>query len=88
MSKEEKKVIDYLIFHKYENSSKKEDMIDKVIEIIEKQQKELNKVRKKIEERLGILCMQLGSYERDNATFEQERIAGGINELTKIKELL
>lgn len=47
-----------------------------------------SKVREKIEERFGILCMQLGSYERDNATSEQERIAGGINELRKLKKEL
>lgn len=47
-----------------------------------------SKAKEKIEERFGILCMQLGSYERDNATSEQERIAGGINELRKLKKEL
>lgn len=50
MSEEEKKAIDYLIFHKYENSSKKEDMIDKVIEIIDKQQKEIEEAHNKLDE--------------------------------------
>ena len=50
---------------------------------------EKSKVREKIEEQYGRLCMELGSYERDNATPHQERIAGGINELRKLrKELL
>jgi len=48
-----------------------------------------SKVKEKIEEQYGRLCMELGSYERDNATSHQERIAGGINELRKLrKELL
>ena len=47
LSDEEKQVVDYLIFHKYENSSKKEDMIDKVIEIIEKQSKEIEHQKEK-----------------------------------------
>lgn len=47
-----------------------------------------DKIKEKIEERFGILCMQLGSYERDNATSELERIAGGINELRKLKKEL
>ena len=44
-----------------------------------------SKVQEKIEERYGTLCMELGSYVRDEATPEQERIAGGINELRKLK---
>lgn len=32
----------------------------------------------------GQLCMQLGSYVRDEASPEQERIAGGINIINKI----
>ena len=47
-----------------------------------------SKVREKIEERYGTLCMELGSYVRDEATPEQERIAGGINELRKLKNEL
>ena len=45
MTNEEKKAIDYLIFHKYENSSTKEDMIDKVIELVEKQSKEIEELK-------------------------------------------
>ena len=47
-----------------------------------------SKIKEKIKERFGILCMQLGNYVRDNATSEQERIAGGINELRKLKKEL
>lgn len=52
MSEEEKKAIDYLIFHKYENSSTKEDMIDKVIELVEKQSKEIKELKEKIQDEL------------------------------------
>jgi hypothetical protein len=48
MSEEEKEAIEYLIFHKYESSSKKEDMIDKVIEIIDKQQKEIVRLQNEL----------------------------------------
>lgn len=38
----------------------------------------------KIKKTQGELCMQLGSYVRDEASPEQERIAGGINIINKI----
>lgn len=47
-----------------------------------------NDLYKKINQRYGTLCKELGSYVRDEATPEQERIAGGINELRKLKNEL
>jgi hypothetical protein len=76
LSDEEKQVVDYLIFHKYENSSKKEDMIDKVIEIIEKQSKEIEEL-KKYEEGYKLL-----SYGLDNYT-SNDKIKAKIAELIK-----
>ena len=46
-----------------------------------------NYIRKdKLKAIQGELCMQLGSYVRDEASPEQERIAGGINIINKILE--
>lgn len=100
LSEEEKQAIEYLKRHIIPCYGKKgiiEFMLnDTLLNLIEKQQEELNKekeknkiIREKIEEKYGKLCMKLGSYVRDEATSEQERIAGAINELGKLrKELL
>lgn len=48
----------------------------------------VEEIENRINQRYGILCKELGSYVRDEATPEQERIAGGINELRKLKNEL
>ena len=64
LSDEEKQVVDYLIFHKYENSSKKEDMIDKVIEIIEKQSKEIeHQIEKRANQRNELAILNAKQVE-------------------------
>ena len=42
--------------------------------------------RDKLKKIYGKLCMELGSYVRDKATPQQERIAGAMNLLNKILE--
>lgn len=76
-------------------------IIDKVIETVSKDKdilylqaiiKEQNErlkdyiSRDKLKKIYGKLCMELGSYVRDKATPQQERIAGAMNLLNKILE--
>lgn len=42
--------------------------------------------KEKLKKIYGKLCMELGSYVRDKATPQQERIAGAMNLLNKILE--
>ena len=80
MTDEEKQVVDYLIFHKYENSSKKEDMIDKVIEIIEKQSKEIKELKEDS-------CCMTNCVKRDKEKiFLEDKIKAKIEELEKAYE--
>lgn len=47
-----------------------------------------NKIKEIIDKKIGDNCYKLGSYERNNATPEQERKAGEINALEKLKKEL
>ena len=44
------------------------------------------KIVDEIENMFSEECIKLGSYEKDNATPEKERIAGGINILNKLRK--
>ncbi len=46
------------------------------------------KIADEIDNMFGEECTKLGSYEKDNATPEKERIAGGINILNKLRKRL
>lgn len=85
---EEEEKIDYkLHLHKQLDNLVEMGISVYDLEVVNKQAIRSNYILKdKIKEIQGQLCMQLGSYVQNEASPEQERIAGGINIINKILE--